>query len=49
MVEQISAVPQDLAILFVGNPLLDISLENNDGTLLEKYDMKLAQACLATE
>jgi len=48
MVNNASAVPEDLSILFVGNPLLDISVDD-DGKLLEKYDIKLAQACLANE
>lgn len=36
-------------IFFIGNPLLDISIELSDKSLLEKYKLEMGQACLATD
>jgi len=35
-------------IFFIGNPLLDISCELKDNTILEKYNLQKGQASLAT-
>lgn len=36
-------------IFFIGNPILDISIDVKDKTLFEKYDLPLGQACLCNE
>lgn len=35
-------------IFYIGNPLLDISVEVNDNAVLEKYGIQSAMASLAT-
>ncbi len=40
---------QEYLIFGIGNPLLDISLEIPDDTLLKKYGIAYGQACLAEE
>lgn len=36
-------------IFFIGNPLLDISVEAEDNSILDKYGLEHGQACLASE
>ena len=36
-------------LFLIENPLLDISVELNDNTLLDKYELQRGMACLATE
>jgi len=36
-------------IFFIGNPLLDISLELKEKTLIEKYELQAGMASLAGE
>lgn len=43
------SAPADLDLLYVGNPLLDISVNVNDDALLKKYNLELNQAVLANE
>ncbi len=40
---------QDLLIVAIENPLLDVSVELADASLLEKYELAHGQACLAEE
>ena len=40
---------QEIDLFVIGNPLLDISVWENDNTLLDKYGLKMAEACLASE
>lgn len=40
---------QDLLIVAIENPLLDVSVELPDNALLEKYGLQHGQACLAEE
>lgn len=35
-------------IFFIGNPLLDISIETPDDALIKKYGLTCGLACLAT-
>jgi len=35
-------------LLIIGNPLLDISIDMNDNSLLDKYNLGHGLACLAT-
>jgi adenosine kinase len=39
----------EIDLFVIGNPLLDISVWENDNNLLEKYSLKLGDACLANE
>ena len=36
-------------IVMIGNPIMDISIEDQDRTYLDKYKLELGQASLATE
>jgi hypothetical protein len=36
-----------LDVLFFCNPLLDISVDDHDGAILQKYALQAGQACLA--
>jgi hypothetical protein len=38
-----------LDLFVIGNPLLDICVWENDTVVLDKYNLKLGDACLATE
>ena len=46
--ENTVACPDKLAIMIFGNPLLDISVEVSDNTILEKYGLTHGQASLCT-
>ena len=36
-------------LFLIGNPLLDMSIETSDNSLIDKYGLQLGQASLATE
>lgn len=38
-----------LDVLFFCNPLLDISVDDNDGAILQKYALQAGHACLASD
>lgn len=41
--------PHGLDVLFFCNPLLDISIDDHDKSILEKYSLQVGQACLAED
>lgn len=44
MVEEI----EHCSVVFMGNPLLDISVKDDDKSISDKYGVKMGAACLAT-
>jgi len=40
---------QEIDLLVIGNPLLDISVFCDDSKLLDKYKLEHGMACLASE
>jgi adenosine kinase len=36
-------------IVMIGNPIMDISIEDHDSKFIQKYKLELNSACLATE
>lgn len=38
----------EILVFAIGNPLLDIAKEFDDDTILDKYGLKHASACLAS-
>jgi sugar/nucleoside kinase (ribokinase family) len=43
-----SNVPEHLVLLFIENPLLDMTIDDNDSVLHTKYNLQHGQASLAT-
>jgi len=41
-------VESNVKIVFIGNPLLDLSFNDTEAKYMTKYDLKLGQAVLAT-
>jgi len=43
-----TAIPGDVSIFFIENPMLDLMVNDPDHVLIEKYKLKLGMACLAS-
>lgn len=44
----VDTAAQEILVFAIGNPLLDIAKEFADDTILDKYGLKHASACLAS-
>ena len=45
----VQAAEGQIDTVFFGNPIQDITVDDNDKTLMTKYKLELGMACLATE